>query len=227
VGVTLWMFESSWPQNLLDFMEVALIANGEIQSYPAIKTLLAPYHKFVAVDGGLLHCHEMHIKPDLIIGDLDSVPNDLLKFYPDVPTIQFPCEKDESDLELAIDEMIKQSYTKMALFGAVGKRTDHLLYTLYLLTRYPGILTIYSESEVIFRLNKSNHIKAAPGQTVSLIPLNTVHDVTTKGLKWELSHTTLDKHLISLSNVCLGESFSVDVGSGDLLCSINTSPYLT
>ena len=154
--------------------DVALIANGEIRSYDKTKKLLSAFENVIAIDGGLEHCKKMGITPSMIVGDLDSVSEQTLKEYSQVALLKYPKEKDESDLELAIKELLGQGIRSMALFGVLGKRVDHLLYTLYLLARYPANLVIESEEEIIFCLQKQNHVSSSPGQTVSLIPLNQV-----------------------------------------------------
>lgn len=202
------------------FPQVALVANGEIISYAKTKGLLSAFKKVVAVDGGLDHCEKMGIIPCMIIGDLDSVSEASLKKYSDIPILKYSRDKDESDLELAIQELLKQGIESLALFGVLGQRVDHLLYTLYLLTRYPSKLVILSEEETIFCLQNQSQVAASPGQTISLIPLNQVTEVTTEGLKWEVHQATFDKKFMSLSNICLGNSFNVAVKSGDLLCCL-------
>ena len=198
--------------------QVALVANGEIVSYAKIKILLSTFKKIIAVDGGLNHCEKMGIEPSLIVGDFDSVSDQTLKKYADVPLRKYPAEKDESDLELAINEMLDQGVDSLALFGVLGKRIDHLLYTLHLVARHPSRLMIQSEEETIFCLQKQNHVAAFPGQTISLIPLGQVTGVTTEGLQWEVHNAAFNKHFMSLSNICLGNSFKVNMQSGDLLC---------
>ena len=83
--------------------------------------------------------------------------------------------------------MFKQGIDQLTLFGVLGKRTDHLLYTLSLLSRFPEKLTIRSESELIFAIQKNQAIRVTSGQTLSLIPMGIVKSVTTKGLKWEIN----------------------------------------
>jgi thiamine pyrophosphokinase len=200
---------------------VAIIANGSIESYEETKHLVKSYTDVIAVDGGLLHCKKMEIEPILVIGDFDSTSLDLLSHFAHIPQLKFSKDKDESDLELAIQEAIARGYKEFHLFGALGKRVDHLLYTLFLLTRFPNC-QIISENQRIFSLKKENKIKTYPGQTVSLIPLNEVKGVYTKGLKWELKNTNLDKYLISLSNEALSDEFSVNIDSGDLILILNT-----
>jgi len=206
------------------FPSVAIVANGEIRSLSETQQLLSHYPEVVAVDGGLNYCDSMEIIPNLIIGDLDSVCPKILEKYSNNSILRYPLEKDESDLELAIIELIRRGVPSIALFGVLGKRIDHLLYTLNLLARYPSQLIIFSETETIFCLQKENHIISKQGQTLSLIPLNSVLGVSTKGLKWEVKNARFNKNFMSLSNICINDSFYVSLESGDLLCCLQSNP---
>ncbi len=80
------------------------------------------------------------------------------------------------------------------------------------------------ESIVNIQPSDSYSFPCQVGLTVSLIPFfGPAQNITTKGLKWELPKTvgTLDKNCVGISNVCLGEEFSVQVEQGELLCVIN------
>lgn len=200
---------------------VALVANGAIHDYALMAGLIRKYPLCVAVDGGLIHCHEMKICPDLIIGDFDSIPSDLLKRYQDVAIEQFSTDKDESDMELAIQAVNIDSIKNIGIFGALEKRLDHSLANLFLACRFPDKIVIETETESIFAINKAKIVACSPGQIVSLIPLSVAKGVSTQGLKWELKNATLDKSFLSLSNVCLSPSFKISVAEGDLLCCMS------
>lgn len=204
-----------------DAESVALIANGAIHDYNFISSLIRNYDRYVAVDGGLLHCRAMGLVPHLIIGDLDSIPSEILNFYPLVPTKIFPIDKDEADMELAIRAVNASNIKKIGIFGAMEKRTDHALANLHLLNRFPEKTLIETELETILPIKGKKHFSCYPGQEISLIPIGiSAVGVTTKGLKWELQNKTLDKNFISLSNICLGSKFEISVEDGDLLCCI-------
>lgn len=72
------------------------------------------------------------------------------------------------------------------------------------------------------RPSKKVSISCKKGQVVSLIPFyGPVTGITTHGLKWKLSNSQLDKHFLSISNVCLSDFFTVSIEQGELLCLIN------
>ncbi len=202
-------------------LSVALVANGAMHDYPFMAALIRQYDKCVAVDGGLLHCHEMHILPHLIIGDFDSIPAELLTGYRHIPCEKFPVDKNESDMELAIHAVNSPSMQKIGLFGALEKRTDHALSNLHLMCRLPGKIVIETENERLFAINSSLEIPCHPGQRVSIIPLTKASGVCTQGLKWELHDAVFDKYFMSLSNICLTSAFKISVADGDLICCLS------
>ena len=198
---------------------VALIGNGVMNNYDIIAPLVRNYDKCIAVDGGLFHCKAMGIVPDFIIGDQDSLIPALLQLYPNVPVEVFPKDKDHSDMELAIRVADSPSMKKIALFGATGNRTDHALANLYLMCRSPTKIIIETEEETLLCLKGKNNFNTYPGQTISFMPLDSFPTgVTSKGLKWELQHATLDKNFFSLSNISVGTSFEISIEHGNLIC---------
>jgi thiamine pyrophosphokinase len=222
------MVESSFFQRLKktqeiicrDVESIALIANGAIHDYPFISSLIADYDRCIAIDGGLLHCHQMGITPSLFIGDQDSTPPETIKLYQDVPSEIFPPEKDQSDLELAIEIANAPHIHKIGIFGAMEMRTDHALANLHVMRRLPKKIIIETEKETIFSLNGSHRLECRKNQIVSLIPMSSASGVTTKGLKWELSGAILNKDFFSLSNVCLGSEIEISIEQGDLICCL-------
>lgn len=201
--------------------KVAIIGNGSIVNYDIIKKLIKNYSNIIVADGGLLHCRKMNLSPLLIVGDFDSATPSDLEFYNDVPKKIYPVDKDLTDLELAIQEALERGAKKIALFGALGKRIDHGLKNLNLAYQLTKELVIESEYETIFAISGDKKINCNPGQTVSLIPFgNPVIGLTTRGLKWELQNATLNNNFLSISNISLGNSFTISINSGTILCSL-------
>lgn len=200
---------------------VAIVANGVIEDYPKIASLIKAHAEVIAVNGGSLHCHKMGIRPDLIIGDCDSLDPKTAKAMSSVPIRCFPSEKDETDLELAVQATYTPEIKKITLFGALQKRTDHTLSNLHLIRRYPRKVFIENEIESLFAFDGAIDIKCEPGQTISFIQLgDPVRGVSSKGLKWELQDASFNKYFFSLSNICLSDTVSITISEGDLICCL-------
>ena len=198
---------------------VFLIANGQCDLSQEQLAEIHSSNYLIAIDGGIKHCIALSCKPQIFVGDLDSASEDHLKMFPGIIEHRFPKEKDETDLELALKIALQFNPDKMRVFAALGNRIDHQLQNIQLLSRYPGILVLESSTEKLLALPKEIILSVFPGQLLSLFPLNgSVHGITTKGLRWELQDSTLDKHFASISNICLGNEVVIRIGQGDLIC---------
>jgi thiamine pyrophosphokinase len=80
----------------------------------------------IVADGGYDHLGKLGVKPDVIVGDFDSVEND---FSGTDATVQkHPVIKDDTDTMLAVKIGLERGYTDFMIYGGVGgKRTDHTI----------------------------------------------------------------------------------------------------
>jgi len=204
---------------------VVLFANGDLPNPVCFKTQLTDEDIFIAVDGGLAHMVALELKPMLIIGDLDSAdPGDVERFQSQgVEVRRFPMDKDETDLELAIDAAIEMEPAVIWVAGALGKRLDQTLGSVFLLShpQLSGIdVRLVDGTREVFLIRDSARITGKPGQRISLIPLNgPVESVRTDGLKYPLRSETLIPHKTrGISNVLTDSSAAVSLGRGTLIC---------
>lgn len=77
----------------------------------------------IAADGGLKHLERVGLKPDVIIGDFDSlgvIPQgeNIVKLKP---------EKDITDMDAAVGAGIEAGFSEFMIYGATGGRIDHTL----------------------------------------------------------------------------------------------------
>ena len=202
-------------------MKIGLVGNGDPGDLGELRKKLLTCDQVIAVDGGLRHLAELGLKPDTLVGDFDSISkNDLVRFS-DVPQVKFPQDKDETDMALALKISSDLNPEKICLFAALGRRVDHTLANIRLLTLYPEKAFIETESETLYAIHGFHKQKSAPGQTVSFFSAGEkAIGVKTKGFKWELDGAQIDNQLYSLSNIALGENFEITVSSGTLIIVI-------
>ncbi|WP_345344013.1 thiamine diphosphokinase [Candidatus Villigracilis affinis] len=81
----------------------------------------------MAADGGTRHVLELGKIPDVIVGDLDSLPAnfEVSKFENEV--ILYPKNKNETDLELAIQHALTLNPQEIIILAALGGRLDQTL----------------------------------------------------------------------------------------------------
>jgi thiamine pyrophosphokinase len=203
---------------------IIILANGELPDLIQARALLRPDDFILCADGGTRHAVALGVTPHLIIGDMDSTDKETSKKFQDdgVEIELFPRDKNETDLELAIQKAVELDPTEIIIVAALGGRVDQTLANIALLAtmRHPSpVVRIDDGVEEIFFVTNQAQIKGRSGDIVSLIPWgNPVHGVQTRNLKWQLNRETLypDKTR-GISNEMLGEIASVQIESGLLL----------
>lgn len=208
---------------------LVIIAGGELKDFNFYRNLLEHSDYIVCVNGGTAHALALNLKPDLVVGDLDSLAKTDLSKVEQIGSrvVQYPAAKDKSDLELALDLAVKMKPSRLMIFGALGgSRIDHGFINLLLL-KIPleqGIpAMIIDENHVIQLTDSKLEIDGETGDYVSLFPLTEkVCGVCTTGLKYPLQNEAL--YFASsrgLSNELKADRAVVTISSG-LLMMIKT-----
>lgn len=179
----------------------------------------------IAADGGANHLKRLGLTPAILIGDLDSAnPEDISALEAaGVSVLRYPVDKDETDLELAMEFAIRQGYRQICIVGALGGRFDQTLGNLFLLSAQAlsGLdVRLEDGREEVFLVRSYHEIVGKPGDTVSLLPLGTpVTGIVTTHLRYPLNHETLyPDRTRGISNVMLAESAAVAIENGLLIC---------
>ncbi len=203
---------------------IIIFANGEIPDPDKARRLLRPDDVTLCADGGTRHALALHVRPDLIVGDMDSADKaQLQNLQKDGVAVElFPRDKNETDLELAIQRAIERNPKQILIVAALGGRLDQTLANITLLAdpRLAGLdVRLDDGVEEVFLCRGQAQVEGRSGDLVSLIPWQgAVSDVQTQNLKYPLRRETLypDKTR-GVSNEMLGDSASVSIGSGLLL----------
>ena len=207
-------------------MKIAVLANGA-WDLDWGNQVLREVDFLICADGGANYAALSGRIPDLLIGDLDSITPEILKQCENAGCViqQFPCQKDETDLELALNRAEEQARLlgerDIWLYGATGKRIDHFLGNIALMLAYARkgyrIRLVDPEHESWILLGREC-IKGSPGQELSLIALSEKAVVTTDGLYYPLQQGVLRQDSPrGISNVFLGEEAVIQVHSGWVL----------
>lgn len=117
-------------------MIALILAGGPLRPSPRLLRKVAEADIVVAADGGLRHAIPLGVTPDLLVGDLDSVREEDLMVWSDLPTERHSPDKDALDLELAIEAARARGATRIRVIGAFGGRFDQTLATAWIAARY-------------------------------------------------------------------------------------------
>ena len=201
-----------------------IFVNGHLPDFEAARCLIRPDDFLIAADGGTCHALALGLLPSIVIGDLDSLtPDDRQRLEGSgVEIRQYPPDKNETDLELALRTALEADYRSILILAALGDRLDQTLGNLALLTA-PSLVEVDVRLddgvEEAYFVRTQADIQGCPGDTVSLIPWGGLSEgVTTEGLRWPLRGETLrpDKTR-GMSNEMLAEIATISLKSGLLL----------
>ena len=180
----------------------------------------------IAADKGVETLKEKGVRPDLIVGDFDS-----LGYIPEGEnTERHPSEKDDTDMLLALRRGIQKGCNTFILYGGMGGRLDHTLANLqtllfaakrgkraYLVGDGIVATAIYNE-ELVVANEEKNYVSVFSVE-------GDAEGVCLKDLKYTLAHARLTADFpLGVSNESTGEAFSVSVEKGALCVLWHETP---
>ncbi|MEH7075001.1 thiamine diphosphokinase [Neobacillus drentensis] len=200
-------------------MIINILAGGPEDHLPTLTEYLNEDAIWVGVDRGVYHLLNRDITPDIAFGDFDSVTSKELEYIEGRVTEfkKFRPEKDETDMELALNWALKQHPSTIRIFGATGGRLDHLFANVHLL-----VAQFKEKNEVEICLIDRNNIvfiKEAGSYTIekidtkkyiSFVPLTqNIRNLTLEGFKFPLKN----RHISIGSTLCISNELISDYGT--------------
>ncbi|HAF09592.1 MAG TPA: thiamine diphosphokinase [Chloroflexi bacterium] len=186
----------------------------------------------IAADGGAMRLSTSGRRPDLVVGDLDSLPADAKRDLERAGAAfeVHPDEKEETDAELALDAAVKRGADEIVVVGAFGGgRLDHMVGNLLLLAHedFAAIDVAIVTERATFRSlvgPGTLELEGTPGDWVSLEPLSEIaRGVITDGLRYPLRRETLVRGATrGVSNELTERRGSVELAQGLLLVAVTT-----
>lgn len=207
----------------------ALVFTGGEAPEPEFLAALAPrFGLYVAADSGLASALKAGLRPDWVVGDMDSLGDlSLLDGFSPERVLRYPAAKDMTDTEIAMEVAFERGARRVAIAGGGGGRLDHTLAMRALFERprrpfewYTGLETIYLvEAGGELRLNLGR------GSLVSVFPLaGGASGMDSSGLVWPLAGLAWTAGGFGISNRCSEDYCSIKAGEGELLVIAPRSP---
>lgn len=172
-----------------------IIANGYLPKIGKIKKLKKiGFNDIICADGGANNIYKLKLLPLYIIGDLDSVRSEVLKYYElKQCKIVKITNQDNTDIEKAIDFLIELGYSELVIFGATGDRIDHTIGNISILIKYSDKLKIHfvHYNSILSCYSGKKVFKTEVGEIISFYGLTEKTTFTTEGLKYNLLNENL------------------------------------
>tara|TARA_R110000868_G_scaffold18172_76_gene80031 strand:- start:11598 stop:12215 length:618 start_codon:yes stop_codon:yes gene_type:complete len=165
----------------------------------ALAAALAPV--CVAADGGAALALTAGVLPDAVIGDFDSLPDEIRAQIPD-NRLHHITEQSSTDFDKALRSI---AAPLVIAVGFTGERLDHQLAAFHVLAaRSARPCIMLGATEVIFHCPAQVALPVVAGDVVSLFPMQKVSGRSI-GLQWPIDGLEFHPmHLIGTSNRATG-----------------------
>jgi len=203
-------------------MRTIIFVNGAVSDYGALSRWVQAGDTIICADGGVTHCMALGYRPQVVVGDMDSVdPDTLHRLAADgVELERHPRHKDQTDLELALERALRDGADEVLILGALGGRLDQALANILILAQrpWPVPIAVAEGNQVasILHGGETVTLRGSRGSTVSLIPLsNEVTGVTYSGLEYDLTDATISLGSTrAVSNVVSESPATISISTG-------------
>lgn len=235
-------------------MKRAVIICSYIDCALDIPSLLREDDLVICLDGGYDIAREQGLVPNILMGDFDSLKGDiedlrrsLESYEPDradrLEILQYPPEKDYTDLELALRYLDPSEYPEVLVIGGIGGRLDQTAINLQMITTYSSPTSTsldkgFKRIEMMDGRNRCFALHGAPNPReedatvcripadkssyLSLIPMTEFCEgVTLVGTKYPLDNATLRREAsLTVSNEFEEDEACLSLVSGSMLIMI-------
>ncbi len=181
----------------------------------------------IACDRGFRHARRMGITPDLILGDFDSAERP----HTDIPILQYPIEKDDTDTMLAVRYALSRHYDELHIACAMGGRLDHAfanIQTAAFAVKSGAVCHLYGETENITVFsNREMRFPREEGRSLAVFSLSDrCFPVSLRGTLYQAEGIELTGHFpLGMSNEWAAEEAVIHCGEGILMVMRSVSAH--
>ena len=197
--------------------KTVVVADGNFPVHEIPLGYLSKADVIVCCDGSAGSSVNAGFIPDAIVGDMDSLSNDLVKRFAD--RIHADNNQETNDLTKAVLWCSQSGYNDIVIVGATGKREDHTVGNISLLVEYCRYVNVrmVTDTGIFFPFSRSCKIDTYPGQQVSVFSINPETEITSSGLRYPLIRKKLKNWWEATLNETIGNTVELNFEGGPVL----------
>ena len=216
-------------------MRAAIFLNGSPESSDLLRRVAGRADLIVAADGGARYALEAGVVPDLVVGDMDSLGEDLaLEVERRGASLErHQARKDKMDGQLTVLAARERGATAADLLCAGGGRLGALFAVPHILLAAERIglrSTVVADRVRMFVVEAGcRTVEGEPQDSISIFPLSgPAAGVTLEGMEYPLENARMEPgDTLGFHNELLGRRASVSVEEGALLIVHETENPVT
>jgi thiamine pyrophosphokinase len=206
-------------------VRVAIFLNGSPDSAGLLRRVAGRADLVIAADGGARYALEAGVVPDLVVGDMDSLGEELARDVErrGASLERHPVRKDKMDGQLAVLAARERGATVADFLCAVGGRLGALFAVPHILLAAERIglrSTVVADRGRMFVVEAGYRmVEGVQEDSVSIFPLSgPAAGVTLEGMEYPLENASLEPgDTLGFHNELIGTEATVSVGEGAVL----------
>ena len=203
---------------LLQNFRTIILANGAFPQHEIPLSFLHNAERIICCDGSCNSLLNIGLKPDYIVGDLDSISDEIRADFASI--LHHKADQETNDLTKAVQFCIQHEWKEITILGATGKREDHTLGNLSLLTDYAEQANVQLLADYgVFtpQLERICSYESYKNQQVSIFGFSPTTLFSSKNLVYHLDKRTLTPWWQGTLNEASSESFQIEMDNGKAL----------
>jgi len=198
-------------------MDTVILADGSFPSHEIPLTILKNASRLICCDGAAESLIDFGLEPLAIVGDCDSLNTGILNKYND--RIFKDTEQETNDLTKAVKWCSERGYDDIVILGATGKREDHTVGNISLLTEYAQFINVkmITDTGIFCPVTKSGRFESSPGQQISIFSISPETEITSSGLLYPLNRRKLKNWWEATLNEATGIYFELKFEKGQVI----------
>ena len=189
--------------------KIILVLNGNLFKKSELTLFLKKYNKIICVDGAANKVINAKIKPNYIIGDLDSISRtNLIKYKNKIIKLK---NQNYNDLQKALNWLKNKGINDIDIIGFDGKRADHMINNFNIIIDSINDLNIkiITEKGTFYTVDKNITFNNVLNKSVSIFNKNQNNKISSKGLKYELKDRILTNIYDGTLNLAIKNNVSL------------------
>jgi thiamine pyrophosphokinase len=197
--------------------EAIIVADGSFPVHRVPLEILGKAKVIVCCDGSAENLVGYGLVPDAIVGDMDSLCDDLQNRFAD--RIFIDSNQETNDLTKTVTWCHESGYDDLVIIGAGGKREDHTIGNISLLAEYAKIVRVkmVTDSGVFMPFHENCRIDSLKGQQVSIFSISPSTEITSSGLLYPLAGRKLLNWWEGTLNEATGNLIELEFTGGPVL----------
>ena len=187
---------------------VLLVGGGPV-CHDVLKTAYAQADTVVAADSGALKAMQAGITPDLVVGDMDSIPQDILHNLPHHRIY----DQNSTDFQKCL-AIVKAA--RYICVGFSGGRLDHQLAAFSTMLQMDLPILLLDDLQLAFLAPPSLQLPIRGGTPVAFYPLCPLQ-AHINGTRWPVDGKMAPDGIISTSNIMINDMLNVQTNRRGLL----------